>query len=178
MHLIQKISDLAPLHNPPSLKLIKICLQKFKKAAHLMCFDTMFHSSISPSVFSYALPLQLCQKLKIRKYGFHGLSHENMSRRVINKNLDPTKLQQTRIISLHLGSGSSCCAVQNGKSIECSMGYTPLEGLIMGSRSGDVDPSAGISRITIIVNGFFRSLFTSTRQLFMYFKMNYNKQKN
>jgi len=124
---IKEFSEFAPLHNPKQLMVIELC-EKYKKIQYAV-FDTMFFSELAKHVETYALPKEVTKKYEIKRYGFHGLSHAYVS-----KNL------KGRTITCHLGSGSSIAAINNGKAIEISMGLTPLEGIIMGTRSGTVDP--------------------------------------
>lgn len=138
MQTISELSTLAPLHNPANLQGIQI----FKKFApdipHIAVFDTAFHNTLQKSAYLYALPYEMYEKHHIRRYGFHGTSHKfllDQASKLIQKNKEDTNL-----ITLHLGNGESICAIKNGKSVDTSMGFTPLEGLIMGSRSGDLDP--------------------------------------
>ncbi|MCF7861797.1 acetate kinase [Candidatus Woesearchaeota archaeon] len=131
---IDKYSCLAPIHNPYNLKGIAIC-RKMLKVPQIAVFDTAFHHTIPKKAFLYAIPMEFYRKYKIRKYGFHGTSHKYVS-------LEAEKIigKGKKIISCHLGNGSSLCAIKNGKSIDTTMGFTPLQGLIMGTRSGDIDP--------------------------------------
>jgi len=129
---IKKLIALAPLHNPANLEGIEAAESAFADVPHYALFDTAFHQSMPLKAFKYALPSSWYDEQKIRRYGFHGSSHEYIASHFQDKN----------IISIHLGNGASICAIKKGKSIDTSMGFTPLEGLVMGSRSGDVD--AGI----------------------------------
>jgi len=136
---LAKTSELAPLHIPPNIAGIKICQKLMPDKPQIGVFDTAFHHTMPKKAYIYALPYQYYQKHKIRKYGFHGTSHKYIAKRtakLINKDLDKLK-----IISCHLGNGASITAIKNGRSIETSMGFTPLEGLVMGTRSGDLDPA-------------------------------------
>jgi len=135
---IQELSSLAPLHNPVNLKAIIYIKNKIKNATQVAVFDTAFHQSIPSIAHMYALPYELYEKYDIRKYGFHGTSHKYLLKQssiALNKDADKLNL-----ITIHLGNGASITAIKNGKSIDTSMGFTPLEGLIMGTRSGDIDP--------------------------------------
>ncbi len=136
---IDELSDLAPLHNPVNLEGIKAAMEFLPKAVHTATFDTAFHQTIPDYAYLYGLPMDLYNKYKIRRYGFHGTSHNF----VANKALEYCKRskENTNIISCHLGNGCSVTAIQQGKSIDTSMGFTPLEGLMMGTRSGDIDPA-------------------------------------
>lgn len=134
---IDELSDLAPLHNPPNLKAILACKKLFPQLPQVAVFDTSFHQTIPEKAYLYALPYQLYEKLKIRRYGFHGPSHAYVSRETAKL----LKKNSAKIITCHLGNGSSITAVHNGKSVDTSMGFTPLEGLPMGTRSGDIDPA-------------------------------------
>jgi acetate kinase len=136
---IEAAIDLAPLHNPPNLKGIKAAKEQLPNVPHVAVFDTAFHHSLPPEAYLYAIPNRLYRRYKIRKYGFHGISHYYVSRRY-HQVFDP-ELKSKRVITIHLGNGSSVCAIRDGKSIDTSMGFTPLSGLIMGTRTGDIDPS-------------------------------------
>ncbi len=131
--------ELAPLHNPPNLKGIKAAKEHLPNIPQVGVFDTAFHSSMEPRAYLYGIPFKLYKRYKIRRYGFHGTSHRFVSHRaaeLLNKPYDSLK-----IITAHLGNGGSMAAIKDGKSIDTSMGFTPLEGLLMGTRSGDLDPS-------------------------------------
>jgi len=136
---IQKLVNLAPLHNPANIIAIKIMQNRLKGIPQVAVFDTAFHTTMPKEAFMYGLPKEMYDKHGIRRYGFHGSSHSYITKeaaRLLNKDV-----QEINIISLHLGNGASACAIKNGKSIDTSMGFTPLEGLLMGSRSGDIDPA-------------------------------------
>ncbi len=133
---IKALSDLAPLHNPPNLAGILACKKMLPKLPQVAVFDTAFHQTIPPEASFYGLPYELYEKYKIRKYGFHGTSHKYVSQQAIKL----LGKKESRIITCHLGNGASLAAVLNGKSIDTTMGFTPLEGLIMGTRVGEVDP--------------------------------------
>ena len=135
---IKDFSALAPLHNPPALSCIEACEILFPTAKQVAVFDTAFHHTLPEHVFLYGLPRSFYINDKIRKYGFHGTNHKFVCTRAA-KLLD-SSLSELKIISCHLGNGSSITAVDKGNSIETSMGFTPLEGLIMGTRCGDIDP--------------------------------------
>jgi acetate kinase len=135
---IESLSNLAPLHNPANLKGIKIARDIFPDLPHVAIFDTSFHQTLPTRAFTYALPKNLREKYGIRRYGFHGSSHQyvaNLAAKAMQSNL-----KDLRIISCHLGNGASVCAIEYGRSVETSMGLTPLEGLVMGTRAGDIDP--------------------------------------
>ena len=136
---IEKLALLAPLHNPANVIGIQVARAMAPDIPHIAVFDTAFHATLPKEAYLYALPMELYEQHKIRRYGFHGTSHAYLSKeaaRLLGK-----KEEETSIISLHLGNGASVCAIKNGKSIDTSMGFTPLEGLIMGTRSGDIDPA-------------------------------------
>ena len=136
---IAKFSELAPLHNPPSLEGIKACAHHFPGTRQVAVFDTAFHHSMPPRAYIYGIPFKFYKKYKIRRYGFHGTSHRYVSgeaARIIGK-----PLKKLKIITAHLGNGCSMAAVSGGKSIDTTMGFTPLEGLLMGTRGGDLDPA-------------------------------------
>lgn len=136
---IEDISVLAPLHNYASLAGIKAMREKAPKVPQIAVFDTAFHQSLPQHAYMYALPYDLHERLHIRKYGFHGTSHEYVSKSAAKHINKP--INECNFISLHLGNGASAAAIKNGKSVDTSMGISPLEGLIMGTRSGDIDPA-------------------------------------
>jgi len=131
---IKNLSDLAPLHNPYNLEGINAA-EKLVKCPHYAIFDTAFHSTIPEENYLYALPYYLYKKHAVRKYGFHGISHNYIA----NKTIEILKNKRVRFISCHLGSGCSLTAIANGQSLDCSMGFTPLEGVPMSTRSGSID---------------------------------------
>ncbi|TBM01622.1 propionate kinase [Hafnia paralvei] len=134
---ITNVSSLAPLHNYANLEGIMAARHIFPDLPHVAVFDTAFHQSLKPEAYTYALPQQYFKKYGVRRYGFHGTSHRYVAQQAIEQlGLDENN---SGIIVAHLGNGASICAVQNGKSVDTSMGMTPLEGLVMGTRSGDVD---------------------------------------
>ena len=138
-NLLEKTLPLAPIHNPMSFELIKTCFEKYPHIPQFVVFDTSFHRTIPKSQKMYSIPAKITNKYQLNKVGFHGISHEYVLGAA--SQFLKTDLTQQKVISCHLGSGgSSVCAIENGKSINSSMGYTPLEGLIMNTRSGDVDP--------------------------------------
>jgi len=136
---IEKCIDLAPLHNPPNLIGINACEAIMPNVPQVAVFDTAFHQTMPPSAFMYAIPHELYTKYKIRKYGFHGTSHKYVAYRAAKMLGKP--IQELKIITLHLGNGSSVAAVKRGKSVDTSMGFTPLAGVVMGTRSGVIDPA-------------------------------------
>lgn len=139
MEDIIKCIELAPLHNPHNIKGITACEELIPNIKQVAVFDTAFHQSISEEVYLYPLPYTLYKRHSIRKYGFHGTSHFYVSRVGIKENnLD---INNCKIITCHLGNGASINAIKNGKSFDTSMGFTPLEGLMMGTRCGDIDPA-------------------------------------
>jgi acetate kinase len=136
---IRACFDLAPLHNPPNMTGIEACEEAMPGVPQVAVFDTAFHQTMPPKAYMYALPYELYERLGIRKYGFHGTSHSYVSHRaaeILGKPYDSLK-----IITCHLGNGSSIAAIQNGKCIDTSMGLTPLAGICMGPRCGDIDPA-------------------------------------
>ena len=139
MDTIDKLSSLAPLHNPANLEGIIVAKKKAPNIPHIAVFDTAFHSTMPKEAYLYALDYKMYEKHNIRRYGFHGTSHSYVSKEAA-KVLD-RDINEVNLITLHLGNGASACAIENGKSIDTSMGFTPLEGLVMGSRSGDIDPA-------------------------------------
>ncbi|MFC1479628.1 acetate/propionate family kinase [Planctomycetota bacterium] len=146
---IKEISNLAPLHNPHNLAGIEIARKLLPQAEQVAVFDTAFHQTMKPEAFLYALPYDFYTQYKVRRYGFHGTSHLYISRRIVEATNTP--IQGTKIISAHLGNGCSISAIKDGKVIETSMGMTPIEGLIMGTRCGDID--AGIIALLIKEGG-------------------------
>lgn len=139
--VIQKIdacSELAKLHNPINLECIQAAMQVFSELPHVAVFDTAFHATIPEVNYLYALPIKYSEKYNIRKYGFHGASHKYMSERV----LEISQKRPKRVITCHVWWGASITAILEGKSINTSMGLTPLDGLVMGTRTGDIDPGA------------------------------------
>jgi acetate kinase len=136
---VEKLSNLAPLHNPPNLIGIRMAQKVFTEAKQIGVFDTAFHQSIPEYAYKYALPEKLYKENGVRVYGFHGTSHRYITKKaaaVLNK-----PVEETNLISVHLGNGASIAAIKNGKSIDTSLGLTPLPGLVMGTRSGDIDPA-------------------------------------
>jgi acetate kinase len=136
---IEQAFDIAPLHNPPNLQGIRAAKKLLPNIPHVAVFDTAFHHSIPQHAYLYAIPNRLYRRYKIRRYGFHGTSHYFVSREYFNR-LNKQK-DGSKLISCHLGNGGSITAIKDGKSYDTSMGFTPLEGLVMGTRSGDIDPS-------------------------------------
>jgi acetate kinase len=136
---IEKFIDLAPLHNPHNLAGIKATQNKLPKAKQVACFDTAFHTTIPEVAHIYALPYDLYKKYGVRRYGFHGISHRYVARRAAQ--IMGRGKYDVNLITCHLGNGCSIAAVKNGKSVDTSMGFTPLEGLVMGTRTGDFDPA-------------------------------------
>ncbi len=137
---LQDCIDLAPLHNPANLKGIYAARELFGPTVpQVAVFDTAFHSSMPETAYLYAIPYPLYRRFKVRKYGFHGTSHRYIAFRY--RALTGKKRNETNIITVHLGNGCSACAIKGGKSIDTSMGMTPLEGLMMGTRCGDIDPT-------------------------------------
>lgn len=135
---IEKHLHLAPLHNPHNLAGIKGAIKFFPKSIQVASFDTAFHTTIPQVCFLYAIPYEFYEKYRIRKYGFHGISHRYVARRAAE--IMGKGKYEINAITCHLGNGCSITAVKNGKSYDTSMGLTPLEGLVMGTRSGDIDP--------------------------------------
>ena len=136
---IRECAALAPVHNPGALMGIEACRKLMPGKKMVTVFDTAFHQTIPEETYIYPIPYKYYEKYKIRKYGFHGVSHEYVANRVaqiVNK-----PIEELKIINCHLGQGASVCAIKNGKSVDTSMGFTPLGGIPMGTRSGDLDPS-------------------------------------
>ncbi|MGX5696662.1 acetate/propionate family kinase [Agromyces soli] len=136
---IDELSPLAPLHNPANLAGIEAAQRAFPDVPHVAVFDTAFHQTMPPAAYTYAIDRTVAAKHRIRRYGFHGTSHRYVSRAAAEFLGRP--IEELRMIVLHLGNGASACAVSGGRSVDTSMGMTPLEGLVMGTRSGDLDPA-------------------------------------
>ena len=136
---IEECNDLAPLHNPANLIGIAACQKLMPGTPMVAVFDTAFHQTMPQKAYMYGLPYEYYEKYKVRRYGFHGTSHSFVSKRAAE--LVGKPYDQVKTIVCHLGNGASVCAVENGKSVDTSMGLTPLEGLVMGTRSGDIDPA-------------------------------------
>lgn len=137
--VIEECCDLGPLHNPANLMGIRACMELMPGKPNVAVFDTAFHQTMPEKAYMYAIPYEYYEKYKVRRYGFHGTSHSYVSKKaaeVMGKAYDEVKT-----IVCHLGNGASVSAVLNGKSVDTSMGLTPLEGLVMGTRSGDIDPA-------------------------------------
>ena len=134
---LTKLIPLGPVHNPGHLAGIRVSRHLFPKVPQVTVFDTVFHQTMPPRAYMYALPYELYEELKVRRYGFHGTSHAYVTKEAARFLDKPA--EEVNLITVHLGNGSSMCAVQNGKSVDTSMGLTPLEGLIMGTRCGDAD---------------------------------------
>jgi acetate kinase len=140
LRAIEECFDIAPLHNPPNVKGYRAARDLMRDAPHVAVFDTAFHQTMEPVAFLYALPYVLYERHAIRRYGFHGTSHRFVSRRaaeLLGRADDPL----LRLVTCHLGNGCSVAAIRGGRSVDTSMGFTPLEGLVMGTRSGDLDPA-------------------------------------
>jgi acetate kinase len=136
---IRDYCDLAPLHNPPNLVGIEAATEALPDVPQVAVFDTAFHQSIPTKAYLYALPYELYEKHRVRRYGFHGTSHDYVAHRAAQMLAKP--YEEANLITCHLGNGCSITAVKNGRSVDTSMGLTPLEGLVMGTRSGDIDPA-------------------------------------
>ena len=136
---VEECNDLAPLHNPANLIGIEACKKLMPNTPMVGVFDTAFHQTMPEKAYMYGLPYEYYEKYKVRRYGFHGTSHSFVSKRMAE--ILETPYDSLKTIVCHLGNGASICAVENGKSVDTSMGLTPLEGLVMGTRSGDIDPA-------------------------------------
>ena len=136
---LEECVELAPLHNPPNLLGIAACQELMPDTPMVGVFDTAFHQTMPPESYIYAIPYEYYQKYGIRRYGFHGTSHKYVAERA-SKMLN-TDIGDLKLITCHLGNGASVSAIKRGKCIDTSMGFTPLEGLVMGTRSGDIDPA-------------------------------------
>jgi acetate kinase len=139
MGVLRRLADLAPLHNPPNILGIEVCRDMLPGVPNVAVFDTAVHQTMPPKAYLYGLPIDLYRKHGIRKYGFHGTSHAYVAQEAARKL--GRSLEDLRVITCHLGNGCSVTAFESGRSIDTSMGFTPLEGLVMGTRSGDVDPA-------------------------------------
>lgn len=137
--IVEQCNDLAPLHNPANIVGIRECMKVLPDVPNVMVFDTAFHSSLPAKAFLYAIPIDDYKTHRIRRYGFHGTSHNFVARKAAEMYGKP--VDQLKIITCHIGNGGSVCAIDRGQSVETSMGATPLEGLVMGTRSGDIDPA-------------------------------------
>ena len=140
LEMVERCSDLAPLHNPANLKGIAAIEQTLPGVPQVGVFDTAFHQTMPDEAYMYAIPYELYEKYAIRRYGFHGTSHRYVSARACE--FLGIKAEGTKMVTAHIGNGGSCSAVLDGKSIDTSMGLTPLEGLVMGTRAGDMDLGA------------------------------------
>lgn len=157
---IETCNDLAPLHNPANILGIRACQEVMPNVKHVAVFDTAFHQTMPPKAYLYALPKEYYEKYGVRRYGFHGTSHSFVSKRLAE--LAGLDYNNSKMIICHIGSGASISAIKDGKSIDTSMGMTPLEGLVMGTRSGDIDPAIieyicqkegiSVSEMTLILN--------------------------
>ena len=136
---IQQCAELAPLHNPANLAGIRAAQQRFPELPQVAVFDTAFHQTLPPRAFVYAVPYEFYERYKLRRYGFHGSSHRYVASEAALRLGRP--LEQLELVTAHLGNGCSACAIRGGRSVDTTMGLTPLEGLVMGTRSGDVDPN-------------------------------------
>lgn len=136
---IDELAEYAPLHNPANLAGIRAARAAFPGVPQVAVFDTAFHQTLPPEAYTYAIDVALAERYRIRRYGFHGTSHKYVSEKAAAFLGLP--LEESRLIVLHLGNGASACAVRGGRSIDTSMGFTPLQGLVMGTRSGDLDPA-------------------------------------
>jgi acetate kinase len=135
---LERLKELAPLHDIPEIEGIKACMKLFK-VPQVAVFDTAFHQTMPEKAYTYAIPQELARKHNIRRYGFHGMSHRYVAEEAAEAM--GKKITECKIITCHLGNGCSVAAVMGGKSVDTSMGFTPLEGLVMGTRSGDIDPA-------------------------------------
>jgi acetate kinase len=143
---VEACNELAPLHNPPNLIGINACEKLMPKTPQVAVFDTAFHQTMPEKAYLYAIPYEYYEKYKVRRYGFHGTSHKFVSQEAAQ--MMGKSIEDLKIITCHLGNGASLAAIKNGKVVDTSMGFTPLEGLIMGTRSGNLDPAV----ITFLMN--------------------------
>jgi acetate kinase len=137
--VLRRLTDLAPLHNPPNIMGIEVCREMLPDVPMVAVFDTALHQTMPPKAYLYGLPIELYERHGIRKYGFHGTSHIYVAREAARALGRP--LEDLRLITCHLGNGCSITAFREGRSVDTSMGFTPLEGLVMGTRCGDLDPA-------------------------------------
>lgn len=133
---LEELAELAPLHNPPALRAIDECIRLLPTTANIACFDTAFHSTLGPAAYTLAIPTEWAQRWKLRRYGFHGLSCQWS----LTRATEMLGHQPERLVVCHLGAGASVTALRSGRSVDTSMGYTPLPGLVMATRPGDLDP--------------------------------------
>jgi acetate kinase len=145
---IEECAALAPLHNPHNLSGYRAVRARLPHCPHVAVFDTAFHQTLPPHAYLYALPYEFYTRHKIRRYGFHGTSHRYVSLRFAE--LCGGRAEQFRVITCHLGSGCSVAAIDGGRSVDCSLGFTPLEGLVMGTRAGDLDPGVVLHLMTAL----------------------------
>jgi acetate kinase len=136
---IRACNDLAPLHNPSNVLGIELARRQFPALPQVAVFDTAFHQTLPAKAFRYAIPHELYERHRVRRYGFHGTSHAYVAGEAARRIGKP--LEALQLVTAHLGNGCSACAIRGGRSVDTTMGFTPLEGLVMGSRSGDVDPN-------------------------------------
>lgn len=139
INALEECVELAPLHNPPNLSGIDACKALMPNTPMVGVFDTAFHQTMPPESYIYAIPYEYYEKYGIRRYGFHGTSHKYVAEKAAE--MMDKDIEKLKLITCHLGNGASVTAIKNGKSIDTSMGFTPLEGLVMGTRSGDIDPA-------------------------------------
>jgi acetate kinase len=150
LHEIEQLRHLAPLHNPPALAAVLQARNAYPQTPHVAVFDTSYHATLPDHAREYALPREVRQRFGIRRYGFHGISHAHVMNAVAAQLQLP--LEKLRIVSCHLGNGASVTAIEHGRSVDTSMGMTPLEGLVMGTRAGDLDP--GIVQVLVQSGSF------------------------
>lgn len=143
---LEEVQELAPIHNPPALRLLAACRRLYPRLPETVVFDTAFHATIGAAARAYALPFQLARAHGFRKYGFHGTSHQYVAQEAAK--LLGMPMAELTAVSCHLGSGgASLCAIVNGRSVDNTMGYSPLQGLVMSTRSGDLDPAIALSLV-------------------------------
>ncbi len=150
LHQLDRLSDLAPLHNAPALHIVRTCLARLPAAANVACFDSQFHASMPPHVATYPIDQDIARANMLRKYGFHGISYSFIARAAAKALAKPAA--DTNIIALHLGSGASACAIRAGRSLDTSMGLTPLAGLPGATRSGSIDPRSVSTSVSVSVS--------------------------
>ena len=144
---IEQLSHLAPLHNPPALAAVRQARNAYPQVPHVAVFDTAFHATLPAHAREYALPRDLRERFGIRRYGFHGISHAHVMHAVATHL--QSAAEKLRIVSCHLGNGASVTAIEHGRSVDTSMGMTPLEGLVMGTRAGDLDPGIVLELVAV-----------------------------
>jgi len=159
---IEENAEMAPLHNPPNLLGIRACMEEIPGVPNVAVFDTAFHQTMPKHAYMYAIPYKFYESYKIRRYGFHGSSHRYVSQRAAE--ILGTPLDRLEMVTCHLGSGSSICAVKYGRSIDTSLGFGTVSGIPMGTRTGDIDPASSPTSSASSTSTTTRSTSCSYRQ--------------